>query len=217
MLARAFHFFGTAEYIIEQFHDLVHLRGLYPGGSDIGRPFIIWEPHAKSCRRDKLQEHLDAVKLVDVFSPNHEELAGLFDEATSATFDKHVVEAQARAFLESGIGPSGEGCMLVRCAGDGCVVLSRASGQVWLPPFYSPRASAIVDPTGAGNTFLGAFAIGWQETQNYVIAATYGQVAASFAIEQWGLPVRSRAGSEEEWNGCVVRHRLETYRKNSGF
>lgn len=216
LLAKAFHFFGTAEYIIEQLHDLEHLRGLCPGTSTIGSPFIIWEPHAKSCRPDTLQKHLDAAKLVDVFSPNHEELNGFFNNASSHKFDKHGVEAQAQVFSVSGIGPSGDGCMLVRCAGDGCFVSSRASGHVWLAPVYLQCASSIVDPTGAGNSFLGAFAIGWQETQDYVIAAMYGHVAASFAIEQCGLPVRSGAGAEEKWNGCNVRHRLEIYRKNRG-
>lgn len=194
-----------------------HLRGLQPRSRKLDGPgqlpVVIWEPHAKSCLPDTLQAHLEAAKLVDVFSPNHEELAGFFEDGTSNTIENQAIERQAKVFLDAGIGPSGEGCMLVRCAEKGCLITIRGNESVWLPPFYESDSSNICDPTGAGNGFLGAFAIGWHETGSYVEAAKYGQVAASFMVEQIGTPWCSGSGEEELWNGSSVRKRLEVYRE----
>lgn len=61
-------------------------------------------------------------------------------------------------------------------------------------PFYEssvaakPRNSKIVDTTGAGNAFLGGFILGHSETVDFVKAAHNGSVAASFVLEQVGLP-----------------------------
>ncbi len=46
---------------------------------------------------------------------------------------------------------------------------------------------AIADQTGAGNTYCGAFLVGWLETQDLAEAAIYGGVAASFSLETVGV------------------------------
>ncbi|KAK4540348.1 hypothetical protein LTR36_009305 [Oleoguttula mirabilis] len=213
--ARSFHFFGTAEYVEEQVWDMYNLRR-QANYTPAEQPFIIWEPQAKSCRPDSLCAHQDAAGLVSVFSPNHEELAGFFDDNAQPTahFDKQRIERQARAFVDAGIGAARDGCVVVRAAGHGCVVMTQDMEPVWLPSFYASDRDAhmVVDATGAGNAFLGAFAIGWQESGSYVEAAKYGQVAASFVIEQVGLPVRFGHGELELWNCCAVRERLAVYR-----
>lgn len=208
--SQAFHFFGTAEYIEDQVADVNALR--HQAGI-AARPFIVWEPHAKSCRPDTLQAHCLACRSVDVFSPNHEELASFFDLPSAAGSARERIEKHAQAFLDSGIGPDGGGCMLVRAAGDGCLVLSRDAGAVWLPSFYKSDSHMVVDPTGAGNAFLGALVIGMQETGSYIEAAKYGQVAASFVIEQVGLPVRFGHAERELWNSSSVRQRLAEYQE----
>ncbi|KAK5124438.1 hypothetical protein LTR85_001655 [Meristemomyces frigidus] len=211
LLSRAFHFFGTADYIEEQVRDLSDLRRQTKLHDAMEQPFIIWEPHAKSCVPENLRAHMDAAGLVNVFSPNHEELAAFFEGPPSDCSDKQAIEKQARAFVDAGVGASGDGCMVVRAAGNGCVVMSRGRQPVWLPSFYESDSHMVFDPTGAGNAFLGAFAIGWQETGSRVEAAKYGQVAASFVIEQVGLPTRFGHGERELWNAGKVRERLAAY------
>ena len=46
------------------------------------------------------------------------------------------------------------------------------------------------------------------ETGDWVKACCYGSVAASFLVEQVGLPVRSGLGPFELWNGEDVRSQL---------
>jgi bifunctional ADP-heptose synthase (sugar kinase/adenylyltransferase) len=98
-------------------------------------------------------------------------------------------------------------------------VQSRDVDPKWLPPFYvaavgENQASGVVDPTGAGNAFLGAYSIGYLETGDVIEAAYYGSVAASFALEQVGMPRKNNEGkdSEELWNGARVRERLDQYK-----
>ncbi len=45
----------------------------------------------------------------------------------------------------------------------------------------------IIDQTGAGNTYCGAFLVGWLETGDLLTAACYGAVAASFSLEAIGV------------------------------
>ena len=219
LLSRTFHFFGTAEYIKEQVSDINCLRDKpMLQAADLEQPFIIWEPHAKSCLPETLDAHVSAARCVDVFSPNHEELAAFWGESddgpadSNAGLNKALVEDRAQVFTHVGIGSSRTGCIVVRAAGHGCMILSGTDHAVWLPSFYASDSHMVVDATGAGNAFLGAFAIGWQETGSYVEAAKYGQVAASFVIEGVGLPVRFSHGEKELWNTCSVRQRLAEYR-----
>lgn len=97
----------------------------------------------------------------------------------------------------------------------------------------------MVDPTGGGNTFLGALAqaLGgnvnppvskietaladavtrvsrdaWENMRRLLNASIYATVAASFVIEQPGMPMLERATSGKEyWNGESFEDRLVTY------
>jgi len=44
-------------------------------------------------------------------------------------------------------------------------------------------------------------------------ASVCGHVAASFAVEQIGLPAWELSGGEETWNGVRVMRRLDGYRE----
>ncbi|TKA66205.1 hypothetical protein B0A55_08626 [Friedmanniomyces simplex] len=212
LATESFEFFGTAGYIDEQVAAITSLCRDLGDRQTVANPFIVWEPHAKSCQPATLSEHQHAARLVDVFSPNHEELHSFFGEAAPAV-DPIAIEGQAQSFVDAGIGLNGDGCIMVRAAGHGCLILSRHMPPCWLPPFHPADSERVVDATGAGNAFLGAFTIGWQRTRSYVEAAGYGTVAASFALEQVGLPLRSGECNGEVWNGCRVEDRLAAYRQ----
>jgi sugar/nucleoside kinase (ribokinase family) len=48
--------------------------------------------------------------------------------------------------------------------------------------------ATVVDPTGAGNAYSGGFLAGYIQTGDLMTAARYASVAASFLVEQVGLP-----------------------------
>jgi sugar/nucleoside kinase (ribokinase family) len=224
--SKVFHYLHTPDDIKPRIESLLALR---QKSGILDRPLIIWEPAPPSCKPPNLQTCLEAAALVDILSPNHLELAAFFAEpvlsspsasefiaSTSEVEDhKNKIEELTSKFLENGIGRNGNGIILVRAGEHGCLVRSRTLAPRWIPPFYGsePRRqpASVVDPTGAGNAFLGAFAVGYLKTGSVVEAACYGSVGASFALEQVGMPEKSDEGGEELWNGVSVCLRLEEY------
>ncbi|KAI8630408.1 Ribokinase-like protein [Xylariaceae sp. FL1651] len=211
--ARSFHFLAPPEDLESQVSSLLHLRQ-EQGTTE--RPLIVWEPATLACDSVNLTSHLKACALVDVFSPNHLELGYLVDgkSKTEPKFSRSIVEAQARKFLEHGVGPYREGIVLIRSGEHGVLILSSSGQAEWLPAYYNKNSDKVTDPTGAGNAFLGAFTVAFQETNDPREASLRGLVAASYALEQSGpaeLTACSRL-SGELWNGSDVLSRLENYK-----
>lgn len=177
----------------------------------------MWEPFPAACRPENLDATIDACKLVDMFSPNHLEMMKLFGDESNGDFQPKLSEIQAQKFLDHSVGPEGQGCIVIRAAEHGCLSASRASGLCWSPAFYGPGSdvSRVVDPTGAGNAFIGGFAIAMVHELALDEAVAYGNVAASFALEQIGAPILKIEGLRETWNGDNVMDRLEQYKRRS--
>lgn len=98
----------------------------------------------------------------------------------------------------------------------GVVGMSRNESAVWLPSFHGMGSAKVVDPTGAGNTFLGGYIAGLGVTGGSLREAMcYGSVTASFALEQVGLPVVERVDGKVLCNGVDVQERLREYTRFS--
>lgn len=159
-----------------------------------------------------LSSFYQAIAMVDVFSPNHIELGACFGYSFAEGVDLKLVERLATTMLESGFTNGREGSVVIRAAEHGSLVVAHTSARTWCPAFYQSTKHdsgailphpKVIDPTGAGNAFLGGYATALQETPDFVKAARYGTVAASFALEQIGLPVLGTDvySGEEAWNG----------------
>lgn len=80
--------------------------------------------------------------------------------------------------------------------------------EKWIPAYHQD-SSKVVDPTGGGNAFLGGLGVALARGENLEDAAAWGSVAASFAIEQVGVPTLGRdAQRQEVWNGQNPHDRL---------
>lgn len=83
----------------------------------------------------------------------------------------------------------------------------------WIPAYHGDPAN-VVDPTGGGNTFLGGLGVALARGESLEDAVIWGAVAASFAIEQVGVPTLGRdADGREAWNGHNVDARLKEFRQ----
>lgn len=87
-------------------------------------------------------------------------------------------------------------------------------------PIGSHGNPKVVDPTGAGNAFLGALSVALARGRSLEEAALWGSVAASFVIEQVGVPKLGwddRDGGSETWNGERVADRLRHLAERTGM
>ena len=192
----------------------------------IAAPTFVWEPMEGSCRPSELPSFYKALKFVDVFSPNEHELDLLFNGPKPVSSES-MLRAQLHNYCKKlfDLGFGDKPCaIIVRTGAAGCVVASQNCFTNF-PAYHRPPVNSTSeesatwyghktmnwDVTGGGNAFLGGFCMGlaWlkEREQNpglteFESAAVYGSVAASFAIEQVGMPKLSRQpeSGKEMWN-----------------
>ncbi|KAI9683394.1 MAG: hypothetical protein M1829_005466 [Trizodia sp. TS-e1964] len=225
LFSRSFHLICSPNRCISLVKDILALRkGMQPE-TEQPRPIFVWEPVPDSCVPEELESCFEALTVVDVFSPNHHELASFLGKAEPNGGDRETLNreigAMAQIFLSRGIGPQKAGAAVIRAGKNGCF-FSTGLEQLWLPAYHQPKISGennpkIVDPTGAGNAFLGALALALVQSELYLgletlrQAVIWGSIAASLAIEQIGLPLLSTSSNSETWNNIKVRDRVEEY------
>lgn len=216
--AKSFHLICSPVRCIELVKDIMELRVV--ASPTTPRPLFIWEPVPDLCTPGELDNCLEALKHVDVVSPNNGELGGFFGQSTDA--GEHVnyrlVEALGDKWLESGVGRNGDGGIVVRSGKDGCLV-ARRGWRAWMPAYHQ-NGEKVVDPTGGGNGFLGGLAVGLVRcggVEALQEAAAWGSVSASFAIEQVGMPALAQGAQGETWNGVSVEERLSEFKEKLGI
>lgn len=190
-------------------------------------PIFVWEPMEGSCRPTELSSFYQALRFVDVFSPNEHELDLLFNGLKAN--ENEVMPIGSLQHLCKRLLTQGSekkpSAVIVRTGAAGCVVASHQR-LLSFPAYHRPpidcaaeklaawhdRKTKTWDITGGGNAFLGGFCMGllsWSNDQvnnhgftDFEFAAVYGSVAASFAIEQVGMPNLSRRKEDgkELWN-----------------
>ncbi|KAI1129741.1 Ribokinase-like protein [Nemania abortiva] len=212
--ARSFHILGTPAELKTKVEAILELRKKYKIEP---RPKIIWEPASIKSLTDDLHSHMAVLPLVDVFSPDHYEC--LFHRDKHA-FERPWIESHARLFTNTGIGPDQKGAIVVRCGPYGCFWRKSDIDMGWIVPYWDSRRREVVDQTGAGSAFLGAFMVSYMDENNLKNACVRGSVAASFAIEQYGPPKKTNpkdakknfyivAKAKEVWNDDDPENRYE--------
>ena len=217
--SRGFHFFVDPFQIVEQ---TIQLQEIREAAGLTTRPIVVWEPKSYSCIPENLPAFIEAMQFVNVFSPNHIELARVVSREVPPIPDESFFEDLCAPFFASSeIGFVPQGALIVRAGDQGCFVKSHTE-QCWLPAYYVPQdkveantcMSQVVDTTGAGNAFLGALTINLLMSSDDIFhAACAGNVAASFVVEQVGVPsLSSSEDGTELWNGANVSARFHAYR-----
>jgi len=174
-LARGFHLGVHPEE-----PDLDFIQALRKNGAVVSiEPF---RPSAHPLTETELRALLSAGQ---IFSPNEEEAQSLVGPGEPLDLVRRLVEAGAEI-------------VALRRGVSGAIVHCADTGETWHIPAVE---TTVVDSTGAGNAFCGGFLAGWVQTGDLRLAGLYGAVAASFLVEQIGLPgaseeARRRRGEE---------------------
>jgi cytidine kinase len=108
----------------------------------------------------------------DLFSPNASEVASLVGTGEPTQLVQRMADA-------------GAPLVALRMGADGSLLHCTNTGETWHIPAV---ATTVVDPIGAGNAYCGALLVGWVQTGELRTAGWYAAVAASFLVEQAGLP-----------------------------
>ena len=212
LLSKCFHLICSPERCVSMIDGILGRRRGYD--NEVKHPIFVWEPVPDLCTPEELENCMKALQRVDYVSPNHEELAGFYGAQgnTDDGVDRPLIEKCSRDWLDSRARDSKLKAIIVRAGKEGCYVANDTRNS-WIPAYHQD-GKRVIDPTGGGNAFLGGLAIELARGSSVTDAAIYGSVAASFAIEQVGVPVLSSGSSgKEEWNGESAANRVEELRR----
>jgi hypothetical protein len=71
---------------------------------ELNAPLFIWEPVPDLCIPEELERCYEALKLVDIVSPNHQELASFLGKATDVVahgkLDLALIERMCKSWLD---------------------------------------------------------------------------------------------------------------------
>ncbi len=142
-------------------------RSLFPNA------VLMWEPPPPYMVRGNHEHFRETLQLVDIVSPNLLEARLLYEIDEPAQL--------MRAMLADGAKVAA-----LRMGEAGSLVAMQGRDEILSLP--SVLVAEVVDQTGAGNAYCGAFLVGWVETGDLRMAACYAGVAASFTLEVIGVP-----------------------------
>ena len=241
--ARSFHFVCSPERCIDLVKGIsARRKELRKKGMLVHeKPYFVWEPVPGLCIPSELDSLYEAIRYVDVVSPNLEELGAMFGLSFSENGNVDMASllgvCTSILFKHSDARLS---CMVVRMGHWGCLVVDQL-GATMIEPYHQSlrgdrtnelRPSAtisekVIDPTGAGNAFLGGFCVGLGISpiasflsldsiieSKFLMAAICGTIAASFAVEQVGMPVITNSSvqpGQDLWNDDNVWNRIEHF------
>lgn len=133
---------------------------------------------------------LRMIAAVDIFLPSAEEVLRLLGTRDWL--------AAARQFAS--LGPR---LVVIKLGAEGCLVHERDTGRTTHVPAYA--VETVVDTTGAGDSFCGAFMAAYLQEPDPVRAARAGAVAASVTVQGYGVDPLFAADSAE------IRRRFESW------
>ncbi|KAK9351737.1 Ribokinase-like protein [Lipomyces doorenjongii] len=183
---------------------------------DLPLPVIAWEPVPDLCTPEHLDACLAVLPMVNILTPNAAEAAAFF--GLPEPCEKESLEAIGLRFLPF---MGEDAAIVIRAGSHGCLILSQGHAPLWLEAYHTPFPDRVIDPTGAGNTFVGGLCTGYVLSNGDIIEASiYGNVAAGLSIEQVGLAkftLPNDDGQPELWNGSKVMDRVKEYKARIGL
>lgn len=173
---------------------------------------IAWEPIPDCCTPEFLQQTIDILPHIDILTPNAAECASFFGQPEP--INKEECENIAMKFIKYMVKPNSG--IVLRCGSLGCLLIeSKTLEYKWFPAYYDSKTTPekIVDPTGCGNTFVGAFATTYVKyNKDFELACIYATIASGACLEQHGLPKISKdKNGNDLWNGISFKERLLNY------
>lgn len=194
---RTYHFCCAIDRCESTIDDFLERSSLHV----LSKPKFIFEPFPDVCVPQNLAALESMLHKVDVFSPNLHESAS-FHQLEKSAPSEELIRGLAEKFHKF---QTSDGGVVLRCGELGCYVLSDTV-SVMLPAYHIDQEK-VVDVTGGGNSFCGAFVTALELSGDWLLSAVLATVASGIVIEKLGMPTLQN----EFWNNETVKERLSSY------
>jgi sugar/nucleoside kinase (ribokinase family) len=135
-------------------------------------PIITLDPSQLYMNPNRFQDLPLFLDGLTAFIPSEEEIRQLFWGKTHDLWE-----------MAEELGNFGCQTIVIKRGDKGQLLYDTATKKRWELPAYAAR---IADPTGAGDAFCGGFLAGFEQSEDPLRAAAYGNIAASLSIEGSG-------------------------------
>ncbi|KAH3681484.1 hypothetical protein WICPIJ_007563 [Wickerhamomyces pijperi] len=204
--ARSFHLICSPMRVQE----IVKLIRDHADRSDTEQPVIAWEPVPDFCGHEYLDQVLQALPMIDIFTPNAEEAARLLSQTEPTTTESLLQLSQYYTQCLS----RDNSMIVLRCGALGCHTATiNKDESSWFPAYHQLTPEKVIDPTGGGNTFIGSFLMGFiLSGKDWRVASMCGNIGAGIAIEQVGMPSFEKEPiNGDVWGGVSLKDRIKKY------
>ncbi|XBW37889.1 hypothetical protein QEN19_003467 [Hanseniaspora menglaensis] len=183
---------------------------------------FVWEPTPDMCKLEYLADILSILQFYNqkkgfnmTFSPNSEEFLQLI---TGELVIDPSLDLIKKVFFKNfeKLFFNHNHKYVIRCGKLGCLLYNNKLKKFTKYPAYHDDTTKdkIVDATGCGNSFIGAYATALVLTDfDYEIGCIFGNIASGIVLEQKGLPTLSKDSKMVPiWNKISFNERLDIYK-----
>jgi len=162
---------------------------------------MLWEPNQPYMNPANRDEFIATLQQADIVSPNLLETRLIYNAPNTEPVD-----------LLQRLLADGAAVAVLRLGEAGSLAGQRTPGGARIVHLPAVPVADVIDVTGAGNCYCGAFLVGWVRTGDLVTAGAYGAVAASFTVEEIGVLDNARidpAERDRRFTGVVNASRKQ--------
>ncbi|ODV89094.1 hypothetical protein CANCADRAFT_32457 [Tortispora caseinolytica NRRL Y-17796] len=151
-----------------------------------GNFLYFWEPVPDlfiESERDRTLKILNELPIT-VVSPNMNELGQFYGKKVSEDqpdWRDVAIELVNQLYSDTNVP------VVIRCGRNGAILREEHS-MCHVPAYHYSSSEKVIDPTGAGNAFMGGLAAAYIQTRDLRYSVCCGSVAASYVVEQIGIP-----------------------------
>lgn len=205
------------------------LEGLKLNDSGVYKCYnYVWEPTPDLCKLEHLPDVLEILQYYNqdkgfniTFSPNGEECVQLLKGGDLITDAPLALIKEVFLANYEKLSFGNKHRFVIRCGKLGCLLFSHKDRSFSHYPAFHDQLSQekIVDATGCGNSFIGAFATTLILTDfDYGMACVFGNIASGIVLEQKGFPLFQKSSHQPPaWNHFTFDQRLAIYNKKISF
>lgn len=152
------------------------------------------DPGERYMKPTLIEEVRSFLRWVHVFLPSEQEVESLLGKVDPGHAAAQLADA----------GPE---VVVIKGGSKGSLVYDRLSQRHWRIPAYPSR---LVDVTGCGDAYCGGYMVGYDETEDPVLAACYGAASASLVLEGFGALYALRHSRQDaEQRLAYLRQRVQ--------